>query len=258
MRRLAAVLFSMALALPLQAQDLTKSAVIDTLLVHSRVNSQLGAMSEGFERNLSQMNLNLTPSDEQTLREEGVAAFDSTKLAEYVRSYFIDNYEAELAAEAVRELQSDLVQRVESMSRHDVQPQELRQYARSLRTRPPEQERLQLIQRMSRAQQAPQFYVDNVMGLSRAVADAAEVLSGTPIDSQVLPDSSQIARSARNMAIVSFLYMYEDVPQQVLEEYVSLFESEAGQWFVNTYSKAVSHAIEQASTNLKRELESVQ
>lgn len=252
---LSTLFFALILVLPAEAQSLDQSAAIDTLLTYSKVSDQLGNMSEGFEQSASQMNLQLDPTQQRTLIEQGTAAFDSTRLVGYVKGHFAEHYQEELATEAICQLRSRLAESIESALQADIEPVELRQYAQGLRTNPPAQERLQLMQRMSRAQQAPQFYFDNIMGLSRAVAEAAGAINDTPVQDQSLPDSSMIRRNAQNMALVSFLYMFKDVPLEALEGYVSFFESEAGQWYVTTYSSAINRAIEQASASLKAELE---
>jgi len=248
-------LFAFVLVLPAEAQNLYKPAAIDTLLAHSKMSDQLGSMSEGFGRSVRQMSLQLDSTQQQSLIKQGVAAFDSTKLIGHVRDYFAEHYREDLAVETTRQLQSGLVQSIDSRSRSDIQPEDLRQYAQGLRANPPAQSRVQLIQRMSKAQQATQFYVDNIMGMNRAIAQAAEIVDSGSAQAQALPDSTLIRRSAQNMALISFLYMYERVPQETLEEYVSFFESEAGQWYVTTYSAAINHAIKQASASLYAELE---
>lgn len=248
-------LLAFVLVLPVEAQNLDKPAAIDTLLAHSKMSNQLGSMSEGFGRSVGQMSLELDSTLQQTFIEEGVAAFDSTKLVGHVRDYFAEHYREDLALETTRQLQSGLAQSIDSTSRSNIQPEELRQYAQGLRANPPAQSRVQLIQRMSEAQQATQFYVDNIMGMNRAIAQAAEILDSGSAQAQTLPDSTLVRRSAQNMALISFLYMYERVPRETLEEYVSFFESEAGQWYVTTYSAAINHAVKQASASLNAKLE---
>jgi hypothetical protein len=257
MRRCFCILLSaFVLALPAKAQeDLNQSAAIDILLTYSKVGDQLGNMSEGFERSVSQMNLQLDQNQRQILVEQGTAAFDSTRLVGYAKDYFAEHYQEDLAVEAVRQLRSRFAESIDSALQADTEPAELRQYAQGIQANPPSQERVQLIQRMSRAQQAPQFYFDNIMGLSRAVAEAAGAVTNAPVQNQALPDSLMIRRNAQNMALVSFLYMFKDVPPEALEEYVSFSESEAGQWYVKTYSAAINRAIEQASASLNAELE---
>lgn len=235
-----------------QAQD--KAETIRTLLERSKMGEQLGSMAEGFEQTVAQMNLLLDSAQQQVLIERSTAAFDSTRLAASVRSYFSDEYQADAAQEAAAFLQSPIADTVEALSREGAEPEELQQYAQELQATPPDKARLQLIQRMSEAQQAADFYVDNILGVYHAVIDAAEVLSDRGA-SVAPPDSSQIRRGAANMAILSFLYTYEEVPQPALEAYVQFFESEAGQWYVRTYSAAVNHAVEQAATSLNEELQ---
>jgi hypothetical protein len=248
----------LVVALPAQAQEnLSQSAAINALLMHSKVGEQLGSIADRFEQNVSQLNLQLTSDQQQMLIKQGVAAFDSTRLVRYAKDYFAEHYREDLASEAVRQLRLRSEGRIDSVMQANIDPGALRRYAGGLHTNPPPQERVQLMRRMSRAQRAPQFYFNNTMDLRHAVVEAAGAISNASSPTQALPDSSALRRTTRNMALISFLYMYRDVPLDPLEEYVSFYESEAGQWYVDTYSAAIRRALAQASAALNDEIKTL-
>lgn len=253
------LLFMFAVAGPAQAQDtLSQSVAIDSLLMYSKVGEQLGSRAKMFEQNVNQLTLQLDPDQQQMLIEQSAAAFDSTRLVRYAKDYFAEHHRETLAAEAIRQLRLRSGGRIDSVRQADIDPAALRRYAQGLQANPPPPERVRLMQRMSRAQQASQFYFNNTMDLRQAIVEAAGAIRDAPPPTQVLPDSAALRRNTQNMALISFLYMYQDVPLDPLEEYVSFFESEAGQWYVDTYSAAIRRAVAQASTALNDEVKTLQ
>lgn len=248
-----ACLFFLAPFVHAQAPD--QDEAIDALIQHSKVHEQIRSIANGFARNVVQMDLPMNRAQKRVLAERGEAAFDSTRLTALVRAYFADHYDAGRALEAVAFIRSREGKQVKALSKNGVAQVDLQEYANSLQDSPPDQNRVDLVIRMGEAQQATAFYMDRVVGVHQAVVRAAEALEGGPVPNQTIEDLAGLRESAHTLVLISFLYMYEDVPQNLFTKYVQFYESEAGQWYVDTYSKAMNYAVEQVAVTLAEELQ---
>ena len=60
--------------------------------------------------------------------------------------------------------------------------------------------------------------------------------------------------AAYSQAMVSFLYRFETVPDELLTTVAESYESSAGQWYVDAYSRAVGDAVLDAAERAREEL----
>ena len=132
----------------------------------------------------------------------------------------------------------------------------LDEFAFQLETSVPLPARIALMQRWVSAQSAGDFSII-LEEVSREAAH--EVLRALRGDA---PDFAELSRAAYEQAhdrytrsaVLSFLYRFEPVPDEVLAKVVDEYESEAGQWFVETYTFAIAEAVWLAGQRAARTL----
>lgn len=135
-------------------------------------------------------------------------------------------------------------------------PLSLSEYARSLAMTPPDRERAELMIAWTESQQAAEFYVLMEQALHEAAHTVwaelrSDVPAFTPLDGAAL--RNRLEESLR-AAVVSFLHRFEGVPLDTVRAALAEYETEAGQWYAETYSLAVAEAIRAAGRRAAQEL----
>ena len=132
----------------------------------------------------------------------------------------------------------------------------LEAYAASLQDARPPQERINLMMRFVKTNQVGTFYV----GLQTAVRDATnKILASLPGASDPIPAPSLAERSQMEMnfdfgAIVAFLWRYQPLTDEQIEQTVDWYETESGQWYVQAYTEALTSALTAAGENVANQI----
>ena len=238
-----------ASAAPISAQA-GGSHTLDDVLEVTKVRSILDGMPGQFVFELEQAQSG-SPVPEDVRRLAAVYFADST-----LYRYVLEGMRERTDGAAILALSEWLFSDWATAARGAVdgyEPDEtLEEYAAGLRADPPREERVRLVARFVRANEAGPFYV----GLAEAQRDAVRsVVAALGDDPVALPEPTEEERAEvsdrySTVALISFLQRYAPLSDDQLERLVSAYESESGRWYVRSYSESVANAIRRAGQEL--------
>lgn len=226
-----------------------RQSTVERLLSHSRIESIVSNRAGPFTRRVALMAGDLTDPELERLVPAVRSAFAPDSLRRDVARHLTAEAPGDGTVERILGWhESGAIAELHRQAEAYEPPLSLLDYARSLATTPPDEERVELTVAWTRAQQAAEFYVL----MEQALAEAAHTVrvelrpdapAFTPLAGAALQASLEENFRA---AVVSFLHRYEGVPLDTLRAALAEYESEAGQWYAETYSLAVAEAIRAA------------
>lgn len=241
-----------------EASTATRSAV-ERLLDRSGIESILSGRPGLFTRQVALMAGDLTDPELERLVPAVQAAFAPEPMRRDVAAFLTreapgDGTVEEVLAWQERGAQAEL-QRISDAYEP---PLTLSEYARSLVSTPPEPARLDLMVDWTGSQRAGEFYVLMEEALDQAAHSALAELRPnapgfTPLEGAAL---QQRLADSFHASVVTFLHRYETVPDTIIRAATAEYRTEAGQWYVRTYSLAVAEAIRAAGQRVVAALRS--
>jgi hypothetical protein len=238
------VLSASSLAAPLAAQ--APPALVDSLLEHSEVESMLSGVRPGVQAALEAiLDVPLPSAVAASLDDQlAVATLRERMVTEFAMWGDRRDFESALALMA-----SPAMARLDSLVEAAPASESIEEFARGLQADPPAPARVRVVARLAAAQRAGDFFVliDERMR-EAAYLIASAVMSDAPpfepIDEAAWNDA---ARQNLMGVLISFLYRYRLADDSLLEEVASAWESEAGQWYVESYSYSLGETIKQSA-----------
>ncbi len=226
---------------------------VSILLAHSEVEDVLGSVREGVGAELA--GLEVAETSELQGAMDRHLSLDA--LLPLMRSRFEDQGDASDFAAAALLIREGALGRAEAMADSLPPATSLEVYAEQFADNPPPRARIQLAVELAAAQSASVFFVMLTERL-RAAAHriAAEVAPETP-SFEPLSEADQAAQAEAFFpgAVVSFLYQYGNLTDDVLAGALQDWKTEAGAWYVQAYSLALGETIALAAENVRAELQ---
>jgi len=176
-------------------------------------------------------------------------------LLQQVRQTFNEQYDAGHAQTAVDWLQKDPARLVhkaeqESYTLQGTRMQVVRRY--EIEQEPPSEERQAVIESLIEATSAVEAAVESQLILFRSIISAFSILSDqqnfseSQIDGIVNNYRMQIQPQMQQEMNNQLLIMYYDINNEVLRDYTSFYQTEAGRWLNTTTAEAVQTAYRAA------------
>lgn len=176
-------------------------------------------------------------------------------LLQHVRQTFNEQYNAEHARTTAKWLQKDPARRVhqaeqESYTLQGTRMQVVRRY--EMEQEPPSKERQAVIESLIEATSATEAAVESQLILFRSIISAFSILSDqqnfseAQIDGIVDNYRMQIQPQMQQEMNNQLLIMYYDINNEVLRDYISFYQTEAGRWLNTTTAEAVQAAYRTA------------
>lgn len=250
LRRIGAWALLAVCVLPLssEAQE-EKRRAVERLLVHSEVESILSAVHDRFSDALSSFGAEIvTPEAYNSLYERlSLVSLRDDMVEEFGLRGDIAQFEAALSL-----MESGPIARLDSLVSAGQPHESLEEFAESLRVTPPPESRVEVIARLTMAQNAGDFFVlidERTREGAHRVAEVAGV-APAPFEPISVEAWEEAARQNFFGALVSFLHRYQAADESLLEEVALAWESEAGQWYVEAYSLALGDAILRAADKI--------
>lgn len=226
--------------------------IIQYLSFEDRLNESPQTLNEEFSQNP----LGLTNEQNQQMMDLFMNAFTADTLRENARRVFHDNFNKEHAQTVLKQLEEGTLENAIRAEQVYFTIQGTRKsvvYRYELEQDPPSEERIELIGELAENMSAADAEVESQVILIRAIITAFGVLSSQ----QSLTDSqienfvnnyrgqieSQINEEIRNQ----FLVRYYELDNEILKNYRSFYDSEAGTWLIETTHKALQESYEKAS-----------
>jgi hypothetical protein len=233
---------------------------IDRLLEHSRVSSIVDARAGAFTRQVAYLAGDLTDAELERLVPAVQEAFAPDALRRDVAAYLQENAPDDGTLDTIlARLEGGALAELEAI-RDGYEPVgSLEDYVRARMDDPPEEARVELVAAWAETQGAGEFFVlmeealtesaYRVWAAFRPTAPAYEPLPGPELNAR-LNDSF-------NASVIGFLRDLEPVPDSVLVAATEEYASDAGQWYVRTYSLAVASAIRAAGERVAETLREI-
>ena len=221
---------------------------IDLLLDHFHIESIVVPRGRAFTRQVALMIGNLNDEELERLVPAVQEGFEAGRLRADVAAFMLeqapDGYVEEISGWVARGASADVDRQASAYE----PPVELQEWLESYTDEPPSQERIQLVARWSEARQEGTFFLlleqaideaaHEVWGALRPNARAFDPLSGDELFARLNQSSWA--------AVVTALHAHEPISDELMLGSTLEYESEAGQWYVETYQIAVAEAVRAA------------
>lgn len=227
---------------------------VEALLETSRIRDVIAGLDELYVEHLRVLGLDSVVSGRADLDSAVARAFADSLVYDDVVRFLAARDPGERTARALEQMRADALGRLGRMPDPD-QPVEA--FIEELARRGPPLARVRLMARWAEIQKAGAFYVFMDQAAREAVHTLARRVGATDDEFQPLSREEFAEAYQRNMnrAVVSFLWRYQDADDTLVREALDAYGSEAGQWWVQEYTLAVSHAIRRAGLRVAASLD---
>jgi len=232
------------------------SEPIDLLLDHFDIESIVVPRSRAFTRQVALMIGD--PNDEELERLVSAVAigFDAERMRAEVAALMLDEVPdgyIEQVAEWVDGGASADVDRQASAYQPTVT---LEEWLDTYTDEPPSEERIRLVARWSEARQEGTFFLLLEQAIDEAAHTVRQALRPNARDFDSLSGNALFTRLNQSSAaaVLTALHAHEPIPDDLFLRSTLEYESEPGQWYVETYQIAVAEAVRAAGLRVAEAL----
>jgi hypothetical protein len=247
-------LLALATLLPASPADAqSDSEAVTALLDHSEVEAILGSFEEGVRAAVGQLSGSTLSAEASEVLGRHLTI---DALLPITRAELEGRGTSETLRAAAGLAEAGAISKVDSIANARPPASTLEEYAASLEAAPPPRERITLVAQIASAQFAGDFYVL----LSERIQESAHIIVAA-MDPDVPPyapptEAAWREQSQQNLlgAVVSFLYRYESVDDDLLEAALTEWSSPAGSWYAEAYTLALGETLLIAADAIAAEL----
>jgi len=223
-------------------------ATVERLLERSEVDAVVGGRARDFSRRVAIMAGDLTDDELERLVPAVREGFAPAAMKEDVASFLLGEGAPDTMDEVLSWLEEGAAAEVLSIAEGYEPELTLEEFAQSLTAEKVDGPRTRLFVDWARAQGAGDFYVLIDQALDEAAhkvwaAFREDAPAFTPLGGEAL---QMRLRTSLGAGVISFMYRYETVPDEVLRRATAEYATPAGQWYVESYSLAVATSIRAA------------
>ena len=224
-------------------------STVDRLLVLSELESITATRAREFTRRVALLGGDLTDAELELLVPAVQAGFAEPRLRGDVARFLERSAPPAVLEEVVAILEAGTAAELDRAAALSEPELSLEEFALGLASDPPPRERVGLLVEWTRAQGAGDFYVLMDQALAEGAHTVlAEFRSDAPPFVPLAGDALfERLEASFNAAVVTFLHRFDSVPDELIAGATAEYESEAGQWYVETYSLAVAEALRSAA-----------
>lgn len=242
-----------------QSKTVPTAETINTIIKETSVSGELNQPIDELGSQFSQNPFGLPSQQNEKLMESYSEAFQPKSTLETIRHTFNENFNPDHAESVINWLKKDNTQKVHEAEKEFYTIQGTRKRIVSkyeLEQDPPEQERLQLIQSLAQRTSAAETEIESRVIIFRAMINAFSELSAQQsfterqVDSFAQNFRNQMKSQVDEQVTNHLLTKYHGIDDTTLEEYISFYDTEEGQWLSDTTSEAIYAALEIASDQL--------
>ena len=239
---------------------------VDELLELSGFRAQLVGLLRGIARELRSAPAKMSAKDQAAVERVLTRALRHETVYGLVRDAFLPHVDRANLETTAAWLRSPLGRKIVALEIATSEPgaeQKVTEYGAALKTNPPTNHRIELIQRLDWATASTETSADLIAAVSRGVTIAVSTagpaeqrLRPGQIEDRVAQVRARASKSLRDAQTTSTLYACRELTDDELEAYVLFSASEAGRWYNAAMRKAtvsaLGPAIEQATTEMVR------
>lgn len=231
-------------------------ANIEEILEFSQVESITSGIGESLMARVSALAGDLSSDEQNRLRSAISSGFIQGDLHSDIVEFMsveAENDVVETVLERLRTGATSEIRRIESAYNPS---RSLEEYAAGLDTSMPSGERLNLAARWAAARSTGDFYIILYEAERETAHELLKALRGDA-PAFVELSRSEYEREHENqtgMAVLSLLYRFETVSNELLREAIAEYESESGQWYIESYTFGIVEALWLAGQRAARQL----
>ena len=236
--------------------DTTTTQPIDPLLDHFHIESIVRPRGQAFTRQVALMLGDLSDNELERLVLAVLVEFDPDSMREDVARFMLkeapQGYVARIAT-WLRDGASATIDRQASSYRP---PVPLEDWLATYTDKPPTEDRIRLVANWSEARQEGVFFLLLEQALDEAAHQVSKALRSQrtlfePLRGEAL---SARLRQSSTTATLTALHAHEPIPDELIANSTLEYESEVGQWYVETYQIAVAEAVRAAGSRVAHTL----
>lgn len=248
-----------------KAKAIYNNALLERLFTVAGTRKQLEQMAERVRDEYSQHKDRIEPDFYETGSKIINDAYSQDALYGAVTEYFQDNFDQKQIAAVIDFLSSALAKKVSALDEKvsgSVTVAEMQKFADTLPDRPPSTQRLLLIKELDRAVEASDTQVVMTTALFKSIAQAIGPI--LPPDKRfqkgelekivdAMRTQLRLLLNERNIVSISFLYTYQSLSDEELQQYITFWNSPAGKWYNKITNDAFALALSRAGQNANRQ-----
>lgn len=234
----------------------SKSQVIQKIAEETSISSELNQPIDELENQFSQNPFGLPSATNERMMELYSEAFQPKSTTESIRNTFNEQFNAEYADSVAAWLRKPNTKDVHETEKDFYTLQGVRKRIVSkyeLEQDPPSDERVQLIQSLAEKRSAAETEMESRATIFRALVTAFGELSdqqsfnSTQIEGIVGNFRNQMRSQIDEQVTSHLMTKYHGLDNEVLQQYISFYNTESGQWLTTTASQSKQNALESAA-----------
>lgn len=234
--------------------DLSQNEIIDRIIHETGISDGIESSPREIRRQFASNPFGLEAEKNERMIQLFEEAYDDG-LLQQVQQTFSEQYQAEHAGQVMTWLEDSTAQQVlnsekEFYTLQGTRKQIVRRY--EMEQEPPSEQRTQLVDSLIEATSAVESAVESQVILFRSIISAFSILSDqqnfseSQIDGIVSNYRMQVEPQMQQEMSRQLLIMYYDIDSEILRDYTSFYQSEAGRWLNTTSSQAIQEAYRTA------------
>lgn len=234
--------------------------IFEEIPIEEKINEHPRELHEQFSQNP----FGLSPSKNDQMMDLFLQAFTADSLVNHAREIFHDNFDEERAQSVTDWLKKESIKEIleaeqEFYSLQGIRKRVVNKY--ELEQNSPSEDRTKLINSLIASMSEVEAEIESQVILFRAIVTAfgelsdQRTLSDSQINNFVNNFRNQMQGQVDQELTQQYLLRYHGLDTEVLQQYQSFYESEAGVWLNKNISQGIQSAYQKASD---RFLESIQ
>lgn len=269
-RRITIVLFLVLFPFTLVAQNSSpqsKTETINKIIEETSVSGELNQPIDELETQFSQNPFGLPSAKNEQLMDHYSDAFQPESTLKTIKSTFRDNFNAEHTESVISWLNNNNTREVHELEKEFYTLQGVRKRIVSkyeLEQDPPSEARKELVQSLAQKTTAGDTEIEARAIIFRALVTAFSEISNqqsfskSQIDGFVNNFRSQIKSQIDEQVTRHLLTKYHGLDDEVLQQYISFYDTEAGQWLSNTTSESILAALETSANQFLTSIDNME
>ena len=204
------------------------------------------------------------PEKENKIIELMADSFDINLAEENLYNFLFQNTDIDFLQEVIKWTEDPLVKRIfeEEKGSSGLERQaDLLHYIADLQMDPPSQDRITIVQDMEKTLQLSHLTTNIFIGMMQGMAKSINSIlpddkrrRNNDIQDEIMKTKPLLKETYRRQMILSLFYIYRNVSNEELKEYMMFYKSNIGKREIEVKGKAIAFVLEQWQLDLKEEL----
>jgi len=221
---------------PKRAVEAPPEVLVEELLRMSGVTKSLdqipGKVLQGAQQSSAKPN---DPAAVARVEEIMQDAFRSERFHKRVQAALLEDFEHERVESLLTAFRAPLTKKLVALESAEHDPQAVASFIQALNETPLPATRMDLVRRLDAATRAGEVTTEIVITTTRAMVSGAtggDAKQMALFDERFSAQRATLDETLRNVVLATYAYIYRDVSDADLGEYVELYEGEDGKWLM--------------------------